>query len=581
MTDTAKIPPSTADGKPSAAPAGPLSFAQYVPATLDPFGVSAACEAVLNAWSRHPAELGQRVQDYFSALAEIQGQFIAHALGGGRDPVRPSQFDERFQDPAWSQHPWFDFLKETYLLNTRAVEDTLFATPEVSDKTRRQAAFWARQWLNAIAPSNFLWTNPVALERMIASGGMSLAAGFRQWLADLAAGDVQIVDRTGFELGKDIAATPGRVVFRNRLLELIQYTPTTATVARIPVVIVAPWINKYYVLDLGPQRSLIRYLVSQGFTVFVTSWKNPSGDMADTRFDDYLSEGALEALRVAREICGVEAVHGVGYCIGGTLLASALAWSAQEEAKPSPVAHWTLFTTLVDFSNPGDIDVFVTEDSVKWIERQMAEHGGFLDGKQMAGSFRWLRPNSLVWRYTVSNYLYGEEPPPMDVLQWNMDATRLPQAMHSFYLREFYLNNRLIEPGAVTLAGRPIDLTRIQAPLYAVGAEQDHIAPWKETFKIAAQVSGPVRYTLATSGHILGILSPPVDPPKRRYWTGDASGARDPEAWRAGLEKQTGSWWADWAAWLKGVCGPEVPARQPGEHRPTLGPAPGVYVREP
>ena len=580
MNDAAKKASSAADASPPDS-SGPLSFARYVPVTLDPFGISAAMEAVMNAWSRHPAELGKRFEAYFSALAEIQGQFIAHALGGGSDPVKPSVFDERFQDPAWSQHPWFDFLKETYLLNTRAVEDALFATPEVSDKTRRQAAFWARQGLNAVAPSNFLWSNPVALQRMIASGGMSLVEGFRQWLADLAAGDVQIVDREGFELGKDIAATPGRVVFRNRLLELIQFAPATPTVKRVPIVIVAPWINKYYVLDLGPQRSLIRYLVNQGFTVFVTSWKNPSADMADTRFDDYLTEGALEALRVAREICGVESVHGVGYCIGGTLLSAALAWSAQDDAAPSPVAHWTLFTTLVDFSNPGDIDVFVTEDSIRWIEQQMAENGGFLDGKQMAGSFRWLRPNSLIWRYTVSSYLFGEEPPPMDVLQWNMDATRLPQAMHSFYLREFYLNNRLIEPGAVTLAGRPIDLSRIRAPLYAVGAEQDHIAPWKETFKIAAQVSGPVRYTLATSGHILGILSPPVDPPKRRFWTGDASGARDPEAWRARQEKTPGSWWEDWAKWLGASCGPEVPARQPGENRATLGPAPGLYVREP
>lgn len=554
----------------------------FVPAALDPFGIAASWQAVWGAWARHPDLLVRRTQDYFESLQDIQRQFLAHLAGGGTDPVEPSVHDERFQDPAWTENPWFDFLKETYLLNTRALEDAVFATPEVPDKTRRRAAFWLRQWLNAVSPSNYLWTNPVALQRMIASGGMSLVEGYRQWLEDLVAGDVRIVDTSGFELGKDIAATPGQVVFRNSLVELIQYTPTTAAVRRVPIVIVAPWINKYYVLDLGRKRSLIRFLVDQGFTVFVTSWKNPTGAMRDTRFDDYLTEGVLPVLDAAAEICGVESVHAVGYCIGGTLLSSALAWCARDPGTPGPVASWTLFTTLVDFSDPGDIEVFVTEDSVKWIEQQMEQNGGFLDGKQMAGSFRWLRPNSLVWRYTVSSYLYGEEPPPMDVLQWNMDATRLPQAMHGFYLREFYLNNRLAQPDGVTLAGRPIDLSRIRAPLYAVGAEQDHIAPWKETFKIAAHVSGPVRYTLATSGHILGILSPPVDPPKRRYWSGDATGARDPEAWRDGIEKKPGSWWQDWVAWLGDVCGPEVPARQPGSDRhPALEPAPGRYVREP
>lgn len=556
-------------------------LADQLPPSLDPFGIGTAFQAVAAAWAQHPAELGVRMVDYFRALEAIQRQFVARSLGAGADPVEPSVHDERFRDPAWTQNPWFDFLKESYLLQTRSLEDALFATPDVPEKTRRQAAFWVRQWLNAVAPSNFLWTNPVALRRMLETGGQSLVDGFRRWLDDLAAGDVNLVDREGFRVGVDIAATPGQVVFRNRLMELIQYAPTTPTVSRVPIVIVAPWINKYYVLDLGPERSLVRYLVDQGYTVFITSWKNPDPALRDTRFDDYLTEGALTALEVAREICDVDAVHGVGYCIGGTLLASALAWAARDTTAPAPAAHWTLFTTLVDFSNPGDIDVFITEDSVTWIEQLMARQNGLLDGAQMAGAFRWLRPNSLIWRYTVSGYLYGEEAPPMDVLQWNMDATRLPQAMHSFYLREFYLHNRLVQPDAVQLAGRPIDLGRIRVPLYAIGAEQDHIAPWKETFKIAAQIGGPVRYTLATSGHILGILSPPVDPPKRRYWSGDATGARDPEAWRAGQEKVPGSWWADWTGWLADACGPQVPARQPGAGSyPALDPAPGRYVLE-
>jgi polyhydroxyalkanoate synthase len=549
------------------------------PGGTDPFGVLGASQAVLESWARHPLDLALRVARYQTGFFDIQRRFMLLSAGIEPDPVPASEHDERFQDPEWSQNPWFDYLKEVYLHGARAIEDAIFAAPDLPEKTRRQAAFWTRQWLNAVAPSNFFWTNPVALRRFVESGGQSLVDGYRQWLDDLAAGDVQIVDKSGYEVGKDIAATPGAVVYRNRLLELIQYVPSTPKVRRLPVVIVAPWINKYYVLDLNPKRSLVRYLVDQGFTVFVTSWKNPDGDMRDTRFDDYLTEGALNALRVAGEICGVEAVHGVGYCIGGTLLASALAWSAREGH--SPVASWSLFTTLVDFSNPGDIDVFVSEDSLAWLDRMMEQQGGFLDGKQMATSFRWLRSNSLIWRYMVNGYLYGEEPPPMDVLQWNMDSTRLPQAMHSFYLREFYLHNRLVQPDAVTLAGRPIDLGRVRAPLYAIGTEQDHIAPWKETFKIAANVGGPVHYTLATSGHILGILSPPVDPPKRRYWTGDATGATDPEDWRAGIAKVPGSWWEHWSQWLKDACGPEVPARQPGSVKyPALVAAPGGYVRE-
>lgn len=560
----------------------PLAFPCFVPPDMsDPFGISNACSAILDAWSRHPEELGERVYRFYASMMEIQQDIGRRALGQWvEDPVPAVAYDERFQDKAWTETPWFDFLKEYYLLSTRAIEDAIFATPEVPDKTKRQAAFWARQVLNAMAPSNFLWTNPEALSRTVSSGGMNLANGYKQLLEDLSVGDVQIVDKRGFKVGRDIAATPGQVVFRNHLMELIQYSPTTAKVRAVPIVIIAPWINKYYVLDLRGEKSLLRYLVDNGFTVFVTSWKNPGRDMRNTSFDDYLTHGALPALRVAQEICGSEAVHGVGYCIGGTLLASALAWCAQDPDTPCPVAHWSLFTTLVDFANPGDIDIFVTEESIAWLE-QMMDQTGYLDGQLMASSFRWLRPNSLIWRYVINSYLYGEEPPPMDVLQWNMDTTRLPQAMHSFYLRELYLHNRLVQPGAVWLANRPIDLHRIRAPLYAVGAEQDHIAPWKETFKIASVVSGPVRYTLATSGHILGILSPPVNPPKRRYWSGDATGATDPEAWRDGIQKIQGSWWQSWVEWLGERCGPEVTARKPGSSQyPPLGAAPGTYVLE-
>ena len=367
------------------------------------------------------------------------------------------------------------------------------------------------------------------------------------------------------------------MVFRNRLLELIQYAPATERVRSVPIVIIAPWINKYYILDLNRKKSLVRYLVDQGYTVYITSWKNPTTEMRDTTLDDYMLEGILPAVDAVRAICGVPQVHVVGYCIGGTMLSALMAWLARGDSA-SPIAHWTLFTALVDFTDPGDIDVFIDEDSIRYIERMMAQNG-YLDGQELALSFRMLRSNSLIWHYFVHNYLYGEEPPPFDVLYWNTDCTRLPEAMHSFYLRELYLHNKLAQPDALSLGGRPIDLGRIRQPLYAVGTEQDHIAPWKETFKICSLVGGPVRFTLATSGHIMGIVNPPVDPPKRRYWVGDASGASDAEAWRESQTKVPGSWWEDWDAWLAAQCGPfTAPPPLGTEVYPALEDAPGSYV---
>ena len=554
---------------------------QYQINTLDPFGIMPVCMSILEAWSRHPDQLQERMQDFYSGLMDVQRQVIQRSMGNFiPDSVAPVMADERFRDQAWTESPWFDFLKEYYLLCTRTVEDAIYSTPDVPEKKRRQAAFWARQMFNAVAPGNFLWTNPEALKRMISTGGQSLMEGSRMWLEDMKDGELDMVDQSAYVLGKDIANTPGEVVFRNELLELIQYAPTTNETHQIPVVFIAPWINKYYILDIEPKKSLVRYLVSQGFTVFITSWKNPGPEMRDTTFEDYMTKGALKIIDIARKICDVEQVHAVGYCIGGTMLAALQAWAARGQDSSSPVAHWTLFTALIDFSSPGDMDAFITEDSIRLLEQRMEEQG-YLNGRDMGTAFRWLRPNSLIWRYVVNNYLYGDKPPPMDVLQWNVDCTRLPKSMHSFYLREFYLNNRMIEPDALVLAGRPIDLRKIKAPLYVVGTEQDHIAPWKETFKIAQHVSAPVRYALASSGHILGILSQPVNPPKRNYWAGDASGLTDPDAWRQKTKKIQGSWWNDWVPWLRECCGPMVPARTPGSDKfPALADAPGTYVLE-
>ena len=550
--------------------------------SVDPFGIGATMNKVAGGWLTHPTELSAALADLARDLQELQLHAWQTATGLQPRPCHAAAADDaRFADPAWSELPALSILKQFYLLYTRWSQEAMFETPGVPAKDRRRATYWARQWLNAVAPTNYFLTNPVAIRRFWETGGQSLAAGLKLWLEDLRAGDVRMVDRSAFKVGKNLATTPGAVVFRNELIELIQYAPATAEVHTVPLVIIPPWINKYYILDLNEKKSLLHYLVKQGFTVFVVSWKNPTARDADTTFDDYLMKGLRQAIDVARSICGTSHAHAAGYCIGGTALAALMAWFNREypNAEQVPVPHWTLLTTLVDFSRPGGIEVFINEETIDTLEETMA-HQGYLDGHDMGRAFRMLRSNSLIWHYFVHNYLYGETPPPFDVLYWNTDMTRMPHTMHSYYLREFYLNNKLDKKDALELAGHRIDLGRIRQPLYAVGCEEDHIAPWKATFKIAGKIDAPVRYTLSSSGHILGIINPPVRPPKRSYWSGETNSA-PPEEWHKHQHKVEGSWWENWAGWLGRHCGPKVPARAPGSRKyPVLGPAPGSYVHE-
>jgi len=348
-----------------------------------------------------------------------------------------------------------------------------------------------------------------------------------------------------------------------------------------PIVIVTPWINKFYVLDLEPQKSLVRYLLAQGFDLYITSWKNPGADMRDTSFDDYITEGVDAAVRAARELSGADKVHAVGYCIGGTLLAVYMAWLNRRYARADvPVAHWTLLATLTDFQSPGDIEVFIDESGVRWLADSMHTRG-YLDGAEMALTFRLLRANPLIWHYVVHGWLYGERPPAHDILYWNMDTTRMPYRMHEFYLTEMYLKNNLIRPGALTIAGEPIDLTLVHTPLYQVGAEDDHIAPWRQTFRINSQVTGSKRFVLSSSGHILGIVNPPVSPPRRHYQIGPAHRGQTADAWLATAEQRQGSWWEDWCAWLAERCGdPGPPPALANDAYPKLAEAPGTYVLE-
>ncbi len=547
---------------------------------MDPFGIGASFRKAGEGWLSNPEQLAAALSQLTRDVQSLQLHAWQTATGLKPEPVQiPKPDDERFSDPVWNESAPFSLIKQYYLLYTHWLEEALFDAPDTPAKERRHAAFWARQWLNAIAPNNYLFTNPVAMKKFQESGGATLSHGLKQWLDDLRTGDVQMVDRSAFQVGKNLAMTPGAVVYRNELMELIQYAPTTGQVHAIPIVIFPPWINKFYILDLNEKKSFVRHLVAQGFTVFVVSWRNPTAAQSETTFDDYLMQGMREAIDVARGICGTSHVHAAGYCIGGTALAAMMAWYNAEypNATKVPVAHWTLLTTLTDFSRPGGIEVFLNEETINSLDAMMAQQG-FLEGRDMARAFRLLRSNSLIWHYFVHNYLYGETPPAFDVLFWNADVTRMPRAMHAFYLREFYLHNKLIQKDGVKLAGHGIDLGRIRQPLYAVGCVEDHIAPWKATFKIADRLQAPVQYTLSSSGHILGIINPPVTPPKRSYWSGPCK-AQSPDEWKHQCSEVQGSWWPHWTQYLSQQCGPMVAARQPGSaDYPVLEAAPGRYV---
>jgi polyhydroxyalkanoate synthase len=573
--------------KPSKVPATPQAawraVNQAVEAKVDPIGMMTPLLHAQLAWLSHPQEMSEALAGFSARMWDLQVHSWHRALGmPSKDVVSPNPDDTRFGDPVWNESATWDIVKEWYLMLTRQVQDALYDTPGLSNRDRRRAAFWWRKWLNAMAPTNFLATNPSAMRKAMETHGESLLKGFNNFVTDFQAGDVQMARPTDFVVGKDLATTPGKVVFRNRLLEVIRYTPTREQVHQIPIVIVTPWINKFYVLDLNAKKSMVKFLVDQGFDVYITSWKNPGADMRDVSFDDYLMEGVGQIIETARAISGAAKVHAVGYCIGGAALATWMAWAnARYESKDVPAATATLLTTLVDYHKPGDIEVFLDENSIKWLEKSMAEKG-YLDGKEMASAFRLLRSNSLVWHYVVRGYLFGEAPPAFDVLFWNMDSTRMPATMHSWYLRNFYLENLLIKKDALTLAGEKIDLGRISQPLYAVSAEDDHIAPWRQTFRINNFVAGQRRYVLSTSGHILGIVNPVVNPPKRDFHVGAVERHDTPDEWLERAEFRHGSWWeGDWMAWLKPQSGSLAAPKLAPKGFPALADAPGTYVLEP
>ncbi|WP_180125107.1 alpha/beta hydrolase [Rhodoferax sp. BLA1] len=575
--------PGRSESTPS--PLTPLGAAiQTFRRSIDPYSMMTSQLDAQLAWLQHPQAFWRAADEFAADIVALSGHAIRRSMGLPADEVYvPNPADARFADPIWTESAPLDILKEWYLTLSSRMQKLSLEAPGLSEHERHRAAFWQRNTLNMLSPTNYFWLNPQAVAQYAKTDGESVRQGLKNFARDVEAKNIQMVESDAFVVGKDLGTTPGKVIFRNRLVELIHYAPTTDQVRSMPILIVTPWINKFYILDLTEKKSLVKYLTDQGFSVFISSWKNPTPEMHDVRFDDYLQEGVSELVRVTTEFCKVPQVHLVGYCIGGTLVATYMAWANKRfGADKMPVAHWTLFTSLTDFAQPGEIGIFIDEACLDGLDELMAKKG-YLDGTEMAASFRLLRSNSLIWNYWVQSYLLGEKLPPFDVLFWNVDATRMPQAMHSYYLRQMYLHNKLVQPDALTIGGESIDLGRIQQSLYAVTAEEDHIAPWASCYQIRKVVhpQAPVRFVRSTSGHILGIVNPPVNPPKRAYWVAEPTSKDDAEHWLAHADKKPGSWWDDWTTWLNQRTGDMVPAYASTNRKyPALADAPGSYVME-
>lgn len=486
--------------------------------------------------------------------------------------------DRRFRDPAWRENPAAETMMQSYLNFSEFMKTLTSAHEGMDDKEAAKAEFYVNSMVDALAPNNFVASNPQVWQKIQETNGENLVDGLENLLHDFQDGELKIrmTDTQAFELGKDIATTPGKVVFRNELIELIQYTPSTDKVRQRPLLIVPPWINKYYILDLREKNSYVKWAVEQGHTVFLISWRNPGADQGHLSFDDYLQLGTLAALDAVEAATGERELNIAAYCLGGTLTAATLAYLAGN--KDERVKSATFFTTLIDFSEPGEIGIFLDEDQVSALEKLMEDNGGYLDGKNMGAAFNMLRANDLIWSFFINLYLLGNDPMPFDLLFWNSDSTRMPQAMHSFYLRNMYLENKLAQPCGINLSGTDLDLGKVTTPVYFVSAHDDHIAPWKTTYLGTRLFGGPVRFVLGESGHIAGIVNP-ASVNKYGHWTNEAL-STDADSWFAGAEKSDLSWWHDWDKWVSEFAGEETEPRTPGQGElDVLCDAPGTYVK--
>lgn len=515
-----------------------------------------------------PDKLLALQQAYVREASELWNQ------GLGKQPAAP---DKRFTGDAWARNPVAAFSAAVYLLNAR----TLLGLAEAADtdaKTKARLRFAVEQWMAASAPSNFMALNAEAQQKALESKGESIARGMQNLLADIQRGHVSMTDEGAFEVGRNVATTEGAVVFENELFQLVEYKALTGKVYERPFLVVPPCINKFYILDLQPENSLIRYLVEQGHRTFVVSWRNPDATLEDKTWDDYIEDAALKAISVVQDITGARQINALGFCVGGTILGTALGVLAARKQKP--VASATLLTTFLDFSDTGVLDIFIDENAVRLREMQLGRKG-LLKGQDLASTFSFLRPNDLVWNYVVGNYLKGETPPPFDLLYWNSDSTNLPGPMYAWYLRNTYLENNLVKPGKVTVCGEKLDLSKVDLPVYVYGSREDHIVPIAGAYATVNHLPGKKRFVMGASGHIAGVINPPAKN-KRSYWTNDKLPATQAE-WLAGAREHAGSWWPDWSAWLKGHAGKQIAAPRAygkGAKYKAIEPAPGRYVKD-
>ena len=546
----------------------------------DPLNIGGAFLEMTAKLMSNPARLMQAQfglwQDYMSLWQNTARRMMGMET---QSVIETPAGDRRFKDEAWKDNEVFDFIKQSYLLSARYVRDVVTHVDGLDEKTAQKVDFYARQFVDAMSPSNFLLTNPEVLRKTAETGGENLLKGLNNLLTDLEQGKgklhIKMTDMEAFTLGENIGVSPGKVVYQNDLMQLIQYNPTTDKVLKRPLLIAPPWINKFYILDLRPRNSFVKWAVSQGHTVFMISWVNPDEHLSQKGFEDYKNEGILAALDAIEKATGEREVNAIGYCLGGTLLSTTLAWMAAKGDDRIKTA--TFFVTMMDFHDAGELGVFIDEEQLSVLEDKMNKRG-FLDGGEMAATFNMLRANDLIWSFVVNNYLMGNDPFPFDLLYWNADSTRMPAKMHSFYLRKMYQENQLCVPGGIELDGVAINLHKIKTPSYFLSTREDHIAPWKSTYRGTDLLGGKKRFVLAASGHIAGVVNPP-EGGKYNHWINEELPA-DPEAWLAGATELAGSWWPDWHRWICAHGKAQVAARIPGDHGlKVIEDAPGSYVK--
>ena len=534
-------------------------------------------QSLLASHSADPSRLAALQTGYLQQQFALWGAMLARESGKPADPVSAlDRGDKRFAGREWRESPYYDYLRQVYLLNSRFLND-MVEIAELDEPAKHRLRFYTRQLIDAMSPANFAATNPEALRLALDTNGESLHAGIRHLILDVEQGRVSMTDESAFEVGRNLAVTPGEVVFENELIQLIQYKPTTAKVRKLPLLMVPPCINKFYILDLQPENSFVRYAVAQGNTVFMVSWRNVTEDkLGGLTWDDYIADGVLKPIEVVRAISKSDKINALGFCVGGTLLSAALAvLRARGEER---VASVTLLATMLDFTYPGDIGVFIDEASMASREAAIGK-GGILPGKELAFVFSALRANDLVWSYVVNNYLKGKTPDAFDILYWNADSTNLPGPMYCWYVRNMYLENKLREPGKLTTCGVPVDLGAIRLPTYILATREDHIVPWKTAYLSTRHLKGDTHFVLGASGHVAGVINPPTKN-RRSYWTSDHLSA-SAEEWLAGAEEVAGSWWSNWNAWLEGFAGGEraAPKKVGNAKFKPIEPAPGRYVK--